>query len=60
MNKKAPLKSGLEYDVIIFKKMYCFTKNNPSIVRFAKRGLRRRLRREGKQIIREEITLLAA
>lgn len=42
--------SGLEHDVIYARKMYCYAKNNPSIVKFAKRQLRKRLRNYGKTL----------
>ena len=52
MNKKGVLKSGLHYDAIYGRDIYCYVKNNSSIVRYAKNQLCRSLRREGKEYIR--------
>ena len=55
MNKKGILKSGVEFDAVLNANFYCYLKNDPSIRRYAKTRLRRRLRREGKEYIRRKL-----
>lgn len=52
---KSKLKNGLEQDAIYCRKIYCYTKNRPNIVKFAKRCINKRIRKEGKNQIRENI-----
>lgn len=47
---KSVLKSGLEQDAIYARKIYCYTKNRPNIVKFVKRRINKRIRKEGKKI----------
>ena len=53
MGRKQKLVDGLEEDVIYARKIYCYLKNTPSIVKWAKRKLNKRWRREGKKEVRE-------
>jgi len=55
MNKKGILKSGLEFNAVYGAKNYCYIKNDPSIRRYAKTRLRRRMRHEGKEYIRKKL-----
>ena len=48
MGIKQKLKTGLEVDVIYNRRMYCYLCNNPKLVRYAKKQLSRRRRRERK------------
>ena len=41
---RLPLKSGLEQDVVDARKFYCYLKNRPKTVKFAKRSINRRRR----------------
>lgn len=52
--RRQQLKSGLEVDVILARKHYCFTINNPSIVKWVKRRLNKRWRKELKKEMEEE------
>lgn len=48
--RKEPTKSGLEYDVTTkWKFVVARLRNNPSLVRFAKRSIRKRQRAKGKK-----------
>ena len=47
---RSVLKNGMEQDAIYARKIYCYTKNRPNIVKFAKRSINRRIRRQGKKI----------
>ena len=42
MGHRDKLKSGLEYDVIFARKIYCYLQNNPKMVKFAKNQINRR------------------
>lgn len=50
---KQKLKSGLEYDVIYGRDVYCYLINHPKIVKFVKRQLNKRIRKEGKRVTNE-------
>jgi hypothetical protein len=41
---RLPLKTGLEQDVVYGRKLYCYLKNRPKNVSFAKRSINRRRR----------------
>ena len=45
---KNKLKNGLECDAIYGRRLYCYLKNRPKIVKFAKRCINKRIRKEGK------------
>lgn len=45
--------NGLEEDVIYARDIYCYTANNPSIVKFVKRQINKRDRRKAKLKLRE-------
>ena len=54
MQHKDKLKSGLEYDVIFYRKMYCYLKNNHSLIKFVKNKINKRNRFKSKiQLIKE-------
>ena len=48
MGHKDKLKSGMEYDVIFARKIYCYLFNNSKLKRFAKNAINRRNRRKAK------------
>lgn len=54
MGRKQKLIDGLEEDVIYARKIYCYLKNRSSIVKWAKRKLNKRWRREGKKEVRDD------
>jgi hypothetical protein len=45
MGRKQKLVDGLEEDVIYARKIYKYLKNRPSIVKWAKRRMNKRMRR---------------
>lgn len=49
---KPKLIDGLEYDVICAKGVYCYLRNNPSIVRYTKRKINKRERKLAKEELR--------
>ena len=49
MGRRQKLISGLEEDIIYGRHIYCYLKNTPSIVKWGKRHLNKRYRREGKK-----------
>lgn len=49
-NMKQPLKSGLENDVIYGRKWYKYLKNNNKLVKYVKKALNKRLRKDGKNL----------
>jgi hypothetical protein len=51
MGIKQKLKTGLEVDVIYARKRYCYLCNNIKLVRFAKKQLSRRRRKERKKSV---------
>lgn len=53
-DKKEYPRSGLEQDVIYARDIYCYLKNNSSIVKFVKRLLNKRLRKKGKILCQKE------
>ena len=57
MQHKNKLKDGLEYDVIFYRKMYCYLKNNHSLIKFAKNKINRRNRFNSKLQINNELNL---
>ena len=50
--KRPKPKNGLEEDVLFYKDMYCYTQNNPKLVKWVKRKYRKRERRLEKEEIR--------
>jgi len=46
---------GLEYDVTVARRYYCYLANNPMWNKFAKRSMNRRLRRHSKEYIRQQM-----
>ena len=48
MGHKDRLKTGMEYDVIFARKIYCYLFNNSKLKRFAKNAINRRARRKAK------------
>lgn len=56
MGRKQKLVDGLEEDVIYARKVYCYLVNRPSVVKWAKRKVNKRFRREGKKEVRDEGT----
>lgn len=55
MHPSYPLSNGLEEDVVNGRKYYCYLRNQPSTVKFAKRSLNKRVRNKQKQLIKEEM-----
>jgi hypothetical protein len=53
MGNKQRLKNGLEYDVIYAKSKYCYLANLPHLVRWTKKVLSKRRRRDAKKELRE-------
>ena len=47
--KKQPTCNGLEVDVRYGRKLYCYLKNNSNIVKFAKKCMNKRFRRNTKK-----------
>lgn len=41
---RLPLGNGMEQDVVYARKLYCYLKNRPKTVKFAKRSINRRRR----------------
>ena len=41
---RLPLKTGMEQDAVYARKIYCYLKNRPKTVKFAKRSINRRRR----------------
>jgi hypothetical protein len=50
MGRKQTLKDGLEYDVIYGRHIYCYLKNRPVNVKYAKRKMNKRMRRDFKRL----------
>jgi len=48
MGHKDRLKTGMEYDVVFARKIYCYLFNNSKLKRFAKNAINRRARRKAK------------
>lgn len=48
MGHKDSLKSGMEYDVIFARKIYCYLINNSKLKRFVKNAINRRNRKKAK------------
>ena len=54
MGRKQKLIDGLEEDAIYARKVYCYLVNRPSVVKWAKRKINKRFRREAKKEIQDE------
>lgn len=56
MNKgrKQPTISGLEQDIVYGRHYFCYTDNNPSIVRWVKRKMNKRYRQQLKEEMKKE------
>jgi len=54
MGRKQKLIDGLEEDAIYARKVYCYLVNRPSVVKWAKRKVNKRFRREGKKEVQDE------
>lgn len=52
---RSKLKNGLEVDAIYGRRLYCYLKNRPKIVKFAKRCINKRIRKDGKSQIRKNL-----
>lgn len=48
MGRKQKLKTGLEVDVICARHIYCYLHNRPKTVKWTKRQLNKRYRRDNK------------
>ena len=65
-NMKQKLIDGLEYDYIYHKKhkkrygvgLFCYLDNNNKLVKFIKKKLKKRYRREQKQKLKKEINTI--
>lgn len=55
MGHREKLKNGLEFDIIFERHILCYLKNIPGIVRFGKRSMNRRTRKQAKKEIRNLI-----
>ena len=55
MGNKQKLKSGIEYDVIYDRGLYCYLVNRPHLIKWTKRQLSKRRRREAKQTLKKEV-----
>ena len=55
--RKQKLKTGYEYDLLYAKHYYCFMKNNNNTVRYIKRTLNRRWRKELQEDMQDELLL---
>jgi hypothetical protein len=55
MGHKERLKTSLEEDVVYARDIYCFPKNNPSLIKFVKRAIAKRSRAKGKKIVAQEL-----
>lgn len=53
MGHRDKLKTGMEYDVIFARKMYCYLQNIPSLVRYVKRSINKRTRAESKEQVKK-------
>lgn len=51
MKKEYPI-NGLEQDVIYARNIYCYTANNPSLVKWVKRKMNKRFRRKAKDSLK--------
>lgn len=49
-DKKAYPIEGGEYDVICYRHMYCYIKNNPIVVKRVKKQMNKRFRKYNKQL----------
>lgn len=47
---KSVLKKGIEQDAIYARKIYCYTRNRPNVVKFVKRRINKRIRKQCKKI----------
>lgn len=54
---RSVLKNGLEEDAIYARKIYCYTRNRPNIVRYEKKCINKRIRKEGKKEIKANIIM---
>jgi len=48
MGHRDRLKTGMEYDVIFARRIYCYLFNNSKLKRFAKNAINRRSRKKAK------------
>lgn len=55
MGRKQILKDGLECDVVYGKGIYCYLCNNNKIVKYTKRKMNKRMRRELKKELYDEL-----
>jgi len=53
MGRKQKLLTGLEEDVVYGRGLYCYLVNNHKIVKFAKRQMNKRMRKEAKERLNE-------
>jgi hypothetical protein len=55
MGHREKLIDGLEVDYIFARNMYCYLVNNPKLKKYTKRKISKRIRRNGKQDLRNEM-----
>jgi len=48
MGHKDKLKSGMEFDVIFARKIYCYLKNNYKLIKYVKKSINRRNRQNSR------------
>lgn len=48
MGRRQVLKNACEYDCLYARHVYCYLRNNPSNVKYIKRSMNKRMRRENK------------